>query len=170
MAFIPEDGTGVPGANSYATVDYALNYFAERGRASEFAGGTEQQQGWLVQSTSYIELRFSDRFLLAPFSLEQGLSFPRGVVNGTAIVSYLPWSLVQATCEYAVRAKLGPLAPDPVVDATGLTVVMTSREVGPLKRAFAVAPGSKPQTFRSYPAADALIAPLLMGRVRQVIR
>jgi hypothetical protein len=31
-------------------------------------------------------------------------------------------------------------------------------------------PGSKAQVFRSYPMADALVAPLLLPRNRQVIR
>jgi DnaT-like ssDNA binding protein len=164
MAFRVEDGTVVPGANSYASVDYATTYFADLGRASEFAGEVDQQRGWLVQATRYIEMRFSTRFIFAPYSAIQPLSFPRGAINGPVIVAWMPDQLLQATCEYAARAKLGPLAPDPVVDKTGHSVVMTARKVGPIERSFAVVPGSRAQAFRSYPAADALIAPLLFAR------
>lgn len=167
MAFIVEDGSVVAGANSYATLAYALSYFADQGRSSEFAGTQEQQQGWLVQGTSYINLRWAGRFASTPFTAAQSLPFPRDAGDGNA---WMPDLLVQATCEYAARAKRGPLAPDPTVDATGHTVVMTGRKVGPIERTFAVAPGSRPGTWRSYPAADALIAPLLLTQRRQVIR
>lgn len=169
MAFIVENGSVVAGANSYATLAYAQSYFADRGRASEFAGTDDQQRGWLVDATSYIEMRFSTRFISTPFSAAQPLSFPRALLDGGP-AAWMPDMLLKATCEYAARAKKGPLAPDPLVDKTGHTVVMTSRKVGPIERSFSVAPGSRAQPFRSYPAADALIAPLLMTRQRRVIR
>ena len=167
MAFIVEDGSVVAGANSYATLEYALSYFADRGRTAEFAGTEDQQRGWLVQGTSYINMRWATRFASTPFAAAQSLPFPRAAGNGAA---WMPDNLLQATCEYAARAKRGPLAPDPSVDASGHSVVMTGRKVGPIERTFAVAPGSKPGVFRSYPTADALIASLLMQGRRQVIR
>jgi hypothetical protein len=174
--FTVEDGSGVPGANSYATVEYAVSYFAERGRSVEFDGTTEQQQGWLVQATDYIEL-FRSRFLSTQYLATQSLGFPRALLVGAAGTSdnlvtdaWMPEQLVKATCEYAAKAKLGPLAPAPTVDATGHSVVMTARKVGPLERQYAVVPGSRPRTFRSYPAADALLAPLLRSAGQRVIR
>ena len=167
MAFIVEDGSVVAGANSYATLAYASSHFADQGRAAEFAGTEPQQQGWLVQATSYIEMRWRTRFASTPFAASQPLSFPRVWSDGSA---WMPDVLLQATCEYAARAKKGPLAPDPVVDQTGHSVVMTSRKVGPLERSFAVVGGSRVQTFRSYPAADLLISSLLLTQRRQVIR
>jgi hypothetical protein len=166
MVFIVEDGSGVPGANSYATVEYATSYFADRAREAEFAGLPADQQGWLVQATDYIE-RFSERFLGAPLLAAQPLSFPRATADGAA---WMPDNLLKATCEYAARAKRGPLAPDPTVDATGHSVVMTGRKVGPIERSFAVVPGSRARLFRSYPLADALLAPLLRKSGLRVIR
>jgi hypothetical protein len=167
--FTVEDGSVVPGANSYVTVEYAESYFADRNRASEFAGELAEQQGWLVQATSYIEMRFATRFVSTPYAAAQPLSFPRAMLDGTD-VAWMPELLLKATCEYAARAKVGPLAPDPLVDATGHSVVMTSRKVGPIERSFSIVPGSRAQLFRSYPMADVLIAPLLLSRQRQVIR
>lgn len=171
MAFTVEDGSVVPGANSYAAVEYALSHFADLGRAAEFDGELEDQQSWLAQGTAYIEMRFSQRFLSTPYAANQPLSFPRiGYDDFGAVVAWMPDQLLRATCEYAARAKLGPLAPDPVLDKSGQSVVMTYRRVGPIERHFAVAPGSSAGTFRSYPAADALIAPLLRPANRRVIR
>ena len=167
MAFIVEDGTVVAGANSYAALEYALSYFADANRSSEFAGSEPEQRGWLVQATSYINMRWATRFASAPFAANQSLPFPRAAGNGAA---WMPEDLLRATCEYAARAKRGPLAPDPTVDATGHSVVMTGRKVGPIERTFAVVSGSRVQTFRSYPAADALMASLLIQGRRQVIR
>lgn len=165
--FIVEDGSGVPGANSYVTLAYAQAYFADRSRSAEFEGTDEQRQGWLVQGTDYVE-RWSTRFLSTPFFTAQPLSFPR-VYTQTGD-AWMPDTLLRAVCEYAAHAKLGPLAPTPKVDATGHSVVMTSRKVGPIERGFAVVPGSRVQTFRSYPAADSLLATLLRPANRRVIR
>jgi hypothetical protein len=169
--FTVEDGSVVPGANSYTSVAYATSYFADQGRAAEFDGEEAAQQGWLVQATSYIETRFSTHFRSTPYAADQPLSFPRlwTALDGS-VTAWMPDLLLKATCEYAARAKLGPLLPDPAVDRTGLSVVMTSRKVGPIERHFAVAPGARVATFRSYPAADALIARLLLPQNRQVIR
>jgi hypothetical protein len=176
MAFIVEDGSGVPGANSYATVQYATSYFGERGRAAEFAGTEDEQKGWLVQATDYVE-RWRERFKSTPLLASQSLSFPRALLVGVAgtsrnmvVDAWMPETLLKATCEYAARAKRGPLAPDPIVDASGHTVVMTTREGGPINRAVAVAPGSRVQAVRSYPAGDAFLATLLRPADRRVIR
>lgn len=174
--FTVEDGSGVAGANSYATVEFAVSYFAERGRALEFAGTDDERKGWLVQATDYIEL-FRPRFKSVELFASQSLGFPRAILVGVAGTSndfiadaWMPQTLLKATCEYAARAKLGPLAPTPTVDATGHSVVMTARKVGPLERQFAVVPGSRPRSFRSYPAADALLAPVLRSAGQRVIR
>jgi hypothetical protein len=176
MAFIVEDGSGVPGANSYVALPYAVSYFADRGRAAEFAGTEDEQRGWLVQATDYVE-RWRERFKSTPLLAAQSLSFPRALLRGVVGTSnnmvadaWMPENLLKAVCEYAARAKRGPLAPDPVVDATGHTVVMTSRKVGPIERSFAVAPGSRVQGVRSYPAGDAFLATLLNPANHRVIR
>lgn len=164
--FIVEDGSGVPGANSYTPLDFALAYFADRNRQAEFEGSVEEQQGWLVQATDYVE-RWRDRFKSTPLFPSQPLSFPRLAYDN---VAWMPDQLLRAVCEYAVHAKNGPLAPTPKVDPTGHSVVMTSRKVGPIERGFAVVPGSRVQTLRSYPAADSLLAVLLRPANRRVIR
>ena len=176
MAFIVEDGSGVPGANSYATVEYAVSYFEERGRTAEFDGTDDQRKGWLVQATDYIE-RFAERFKSVQLLASQSLSFPRALFVGLAgsntnmvVDAWMPELLLKAACEYAARAKRGPLAPDPVVDATGHSVVMTSRKVGPLERSFAVVGDGRVQAFRSYPAADRLLSSLLRPAQQRVIR
>lgn len=165
MAFIVEDGSVVAGANSYATPEYAASYFADQGRADEFAGTQDQQRGWLVQGTRYIDLRWGSRVAGAPFASAQPLVFPRAALDGAA---WMPDALLRAACEYAVRAKLGPLAPD---QAAQPSVVMVGKTIGPISRRWEVVDkGAQSGSFRSYPLADSLIAGLLRPAGRRVIR
>jgi hypothetical protein len=156
MAFIVEDGTGVPGANSYASVEFAVAYFAERGRSAEFDGEVGEQQAWLVQGTDYAE-RYRERFKGVTAFASQSLSFPRIV---TAIMTvWFPDVLRMAVCEYAARAKAGPLAPD-APDAP--QAVLIRKKIGPVEKSYQLVGGQAPTgRFRSYPAADALLVGLL---------
>lgn len=166
MAFVPEDGTGLPDANSFVDVAFADDYFATLGNTA-WAGDDTLKQGWLVQSTSYICTVFRSRLgCYTPLSEDQALPFPTEE-NG------MPLALRMATCEYAVRAKTGPLLPDPVVDATGFSVVKTRQKVGPIEREFSVAGNqSQPQLFRSYPLPDSMMQSILCpgGGGTRVIR
>lgn len=161
MAFVVEDGTGKADANSYCSVAAADAYFADRGNVA-WAGTDQQKQAWLVQATDYIDMRFSARFLgsrMYTDSPSQALEFPR-VDNGGQV---MPVNLIRACAEYALRAKSGPLAPDPVTDPSGYAVQSSTKKVGPIEKttAFAVSPGSARHVIKPYPAADMLLRPLL---------
>lgn len=170
MAFVVEDGTGLPGANSYAAVAYADAYFLERNQ-SAWTGTPTQKEAALILATDYIEGRFWSRFAGVQLTETQSLSWPR---TGTAYASdAIPTPLVKATCEYALRALTSPLAPDMAADASGVVMVTTKQEVGGAvtieREPITSGMGSTPMLFRPYPAADMLIARLLMTG-RRVIR
>lgn len=164
MPFVVEDGTGKPDANSYASVEFALDYFTLRGVDKWLDKEPEEQQGALIKATDYAELRKCS-FIGTPAVEGQALHFP--IVEGE-----MPTSLQKAVCEYALRALDGPLAPDPVTDANGLTVVQTKKKIGPIEKAFTVVGGADatPPVFRSYPAADALLRQLMRAAQNKVIR
>jgi hypothetical protein len=167
MAFTVEDGTGVVDANSYAAVADADAYFLERG-VTGWAGTDDQKETWLIQATDYIEMRFGRRFLGEKEfpDTPQGLSFPRtGIedVDGNEIEG-IPLCLMRATYEYANRARVAVLAPDPVFETNGRLLVGKRTKVGPIETDLKYAQsgaGSSAPTFRPYPAADALLRPLL---------
>jgi hypothetical protein len=161
MAFLVEDGTGVTGANSYASVAFADAYFEERDNAV-WAAIVEDgdKEGYLIRATDYIENVFGRRFLGEMVATDQALSWPRYYASPYASDS-IPLRLQKATAEYALRAIDGPLMPDPTVDASGFSVVKTKQVVGPIEREFRLAGSGRAQLVRSYPGADALIAPLL---------
>lgn len=138
--------------NSLATLAFADAYFLERAVAG-WVGTDVAREAALIRSTDYIDARFGARYndaLLARVDL--------------------PVKLSRACCEYALRALTVVLAPDPVVDASGATVVTVKSKLGPLEEAFEVIGSGFPQTLRAYPAADMLIAPFLKVGQGRVIR
>ena len=167
MAFVVEDGTGLPNANSYSDVAYADEYFEERG-ITAWAGDPAQKEAWLVQATDYIEQVFGARFVGVKLTTEQSLSWPRQHArarDGSLIADdVIPPTLIRACCQYALRAIQGPLMPDPIVSAEGYNVVTTRKKVGPIEKEFRIMGSSGyPILVRSYPAADALLTVLLIG-------
>lgn len=162
MAFTVEDGTGIAGANSYATVADADAYFTERG-VTAWTGTDDAKKVLLIRATDYIELRFAARFKGATEfpDAPQGLSFPRTGITGYAGV---PACLKKATFEYALRAIAGPLAPDLPFEANGLQLTAKRTKVGPIETDLQykqTGAGSTVPAFRPYPAADTHLRPLL---------
>lgn len=166
MAFVAEDGTGLANANSYATVAFADEYFADRGITAWTGSDTVKQQK-LIQATDYIEGRFT--FDGEPFSEDQALHFP--VVDcETGDAADMPVNLLKATAEYALRALSAPLAPDPTMDDTGGRVIAKTEKVGPLEESTQYSETAPIQRFRPYPAADILLKGLVADTGNRVVR
>lgn len=176
MTFIVEDGTLVINANSYVDVAFADDYFVTRMNATWLAiVDPLAKEAALVQATDYIENIYGRKFIGEMVNISQSLSWPRKDTDVYSELAYredeIPLRLMKATCEYAVRASAAPLSPDPVIDATGLTVVTTRKAVGPIEKEFRpVAGRSTPALIRPYPAADAYMVGLLCPGGGRVIR
>ena len=168
MAYVFEDGTGLANANSFVEVSYADAYFLDRGVAM-WSGTDVAKQGWLVQATDYIEVRFANYFRGTKLTEVQSLSFPRVSVE----FAQMPDCLKKACCEYALRAKSAKLMPDPAIDSTGLGLLSTRKKVGPIEKEIRYqyrGPGTVTTLIRPYPAADALLVNLMRPANRGVIR
>lgn len=163
MAFVVEDGTGLPNANSLCSVAFADEYFADRG-VSTWTGSDSVKQSALIRATDYIESRWSGRFSgERQFTADpaQALSFPRTCTDAAA-EGEVPDGIKKATSEYALRTLGGDtLAPDPTTNASGLQLSGFKEKVGPLETEEQYRPGS-PAVYKSYPAADALVRPFLV--------
>lgn len=176
MPLIAEDGTGLPAANSYASLAFADDYHNLRQNSSWAAATTQARESALVRATDYIETRFRARFMGVKEYRTQSLSWPRNYVydlDGYEIDG-VPKEIQHATCEYALRALTTPvLAPDQSPDA-GRVQSKTVR-VGPLQESFsyAVTPSGSSATsgllLPKYPAADLLISPFLSSAVDLVL-
>lgn len=108
MAFTVEDGTIVEEANSFVTVAYADTYHNDRDNTS-WTGTDAVKQAALIKATDYIEQKYGSRFIGAPYSSTQSLSWPRStVITNTDEV---PKAVLQAVCELALESFSEALNP-----------------------------------------------------------
>lgn len=169
MAFVVEDGTGVAGSNSYASLTFANDYFSERAVAG-WIGDDATKQAALIRATDYIEARYGYRFIGDQVATGQSLSWPR-TSAGDYTSAEIPMKLQRATCEYAMRALTAALAPDPTVDsATGASVVTVKQKLGPLEKQLQVLGSGYPSLVRAYPQADMLLQGLTRAASGRTIR
>lgn len=169
MTFLVEDGTGLPEATSFISVEYADAYFADRGNETWADLDEAAKESALIQATDYIMLRFGES-LAGNIGLEtQALLFPRIYISG---VLSMPLVLKKATAEYALRASKAPLAPDLVYDDSGRLFIKKREEVGPIveETSYATITGSTPKQFNDYPLADGLMSSLLLSRNGGLVR
>lgn len=171
MGFVLETGTGVVGANAGVSVAYVDTYCSDRGLAG-WAGDNSAKQGWIILATDYVEQRFRARLPGEKMVATQGLHFP--AVDGEPYVvdGEMPKAYQDALCEYALRAKSAPLAPDPVYDSSGFATVLTSKKIGPLEKHWQVMGNSSSASLiRPYPKADMIISAILLpSGANRVIR
>lgn len=110
MALIVEDGTGVDGAESLASVAFADEYHAARGNTAwTDIAQNETKEQLLRKATDYAVNMYAGSWAGVTVSPTQSLPFPR-IVNGTNIG--LPISIQQAIAELALSAKTSPLSPN----------------------------------------------------------
>ncbi len=95
------------------------------------------------------------------YGLAQSLSFPRAAlytVDGYALLG-IPEGIKKATSEYAIRASIAELMPDPTVETNGLTIKRKLEKLGPIEEETEYFAGV--QTVKPFPAADLLLKPFL---------
>lgn len=165
---IVEDGTNVPNANSYITLDEAKTYAANRGVT--LPAEDEKVKALIINGTDYIEL-YRSKFKGVPTYDDQSLSWPRkGVIIGNVKVAdnVIPRELKQIACMLVIEANNGPL----VVSNSGDAFVKKEK-IGPIETEYSESvylAGAAVGGFgTSFPAVDALLADLLAsgaGRLR----
>jgi len=116
MAFTPEDGTGVVGANAYIDVAFADGYQDDRARTDWTPSPVADKQSAIIRASDYIDERFGRNFRGFRFSLAQGLEWPRASAwdNDGFLYQGVPTQLQKACAEYAlISLRQGELAPNP---------------------------------------------------------
>lgn len=152
-----EDGTGLPTADSYVSIDTADAYHLRIGNAAWAAATGADREAALRRATQYIDSKY--QFRGEPLEEDQALAWPRTIDGETP-----PWPVKRlsgACCELALRALAAPL----FADQTGGEVV--SETVGPISVTYAQA-GLGGQT--RFAGVDALLAPYTAGGARSTIR
>lgn len=112
MALIVEDGSGVPGANSYVTVEEIRDYCSQRGLA--LPAEVEGVETLAVTAFDYVEM-FEPQFKGYKTEPNQRTAFPRsGVVIGKYQLpsNEIPWQLKDAQCQATAEALDADLLPN----------------------------------------------------------
>lgn len=150
MALIVEDGSGVTGAESLASVAFADAYHAARGNAAWAAVASEEVKEQLLRkATDYIVNMYAGSWSGVEVVAGQAMPFPRYVASSNIGV---PLSVKQATAELALIAKTTPLMPN-------ITRGKKRVKVGPLEVEY----DGNAATSTRFVAASLRLAPFLSG-------
>lgn len=155
-----EDGTGLEDANTYASVSETDDYHALRGNAQWDELSNNAKESALVKATDYIDTRWGGRFRGSPLESGQALEFPRANLKDRygRDITGVPDKVKKAAAEYALRAIVSDLMPDPEFDSTGARVTRRTEIVGPIEETVEYAENGVSAITRPYPAADKLLA------------
>ncbi|MCP4251064.1 MAG: hypothetical protein GY778_28840 [bacterium] len=114
MAFTPEDGTGLPDANAYITVEQADDYHDDRRNTEWDDIATKDKEAFIIRATDLIEQRY--RFRGSLVNETQALQIPRANLFTTQGIlladDEVPAQVQKATAELALSASRGDLDPD----------------------------------------------------------
>lgn len=140
MAFTPEDGTGLVGANAFIDVAFADDYFADVGDTDWSAADTAAKQVGIVKATRYMGQRFGSRLKGVISSSDQGVEFPRDYLydeRGSLIEGVpTPWGQACAIyAKYALTVDLFAPVIYPVADGAPVPFGKVQRKlekVGPI--------------------------------------
>jgi len=161
MALLEEDGTGLVGANSYASYADWTAYWADRGDAP--AGTQTAVEQALVRAADYLGVRY--QFVGQMLKSTQGLEWPRAYAYRSnpasdarcVPIEGVPPEVVEANIELAKRALEGDLVPDPVLDTSGQTLASKRDKVGPLETERVFTGGAPSSWVKRFPSVDHLL-------------
>lgn len=154
MALTLEDGTGLAGAESFASVAEATAYFGARGKADAW-DAIEDKEAALRLATEYMEQHYALRWAGYKLTAAQALAWPRSgvrdpeVISGYVASNAVPVRVKRACMELALRTASGELTSDLGRETLSETVDVVS---------VIYAQGGSRQT--KYAAVEALLEPL----------
>jgi len=162
--FVVEDGSGKSDANSYSTIEFADQYWLNRGSPVAWSGATvAARQNALRQGTFYLDDVYGGVWRGTISTLTQSLTWPRvsaaDADNGLVYYSdAIPTRLKEAACEVALRHISGiDLRPDLAAGVDN--VKSTSFSIGPISisETFAGSQGVTPR----FPVVESKLRGLL---------
>jgi hypothetical protein len=170
---VVEDGTGLTGANSYASESTADSYFDARGN-TDWATGTGDKEAALVRATASLDGLYRARFQgKRTHGRDQNLEWPRvqaylihGLqhsyyttaltdAEGNEIASnVIPVEIINACCEMAVRELIEPGSMQPDLDRGGAIKRMVAGSVE-------IEYGDNATATTAFSLIDGILAPLI---------
>lgn len=159
---IIEDGTGVAGAQSYATVAQLDAYAQLRGLS--LPSTEEEKERLLILAMDYIEAKTND-FAGERRLATQPLSWPRygmWIFNAYFDDYAIPDILIEAQCDIAARSVGIDLLP--TILPSGPKGPVTQETVGPVSVSYATPDTNSSPSLPMFPRAEALLSNLLTVR------
>lgn len=147
---IVEDGTGLPNANAYISVEFADGYFSERNNTAWEA--LQNKEALIIRATDYLEAAYFDKWKGKPLKDDQSLAFPR---DGEGV----PEKIKKAVCELALKANSGEL----MADIERLT---TREKVGSIEVEYA----ENADATTKYAYVLSLLSPFLKSASKMMVR
>lgn len=166
MALVVEDGTGIAGAESYASVADTDAYWQNRSHSSYSsawaAATTEEKEGALREASAYLDAVYGLKFRGYAASSDQGRAWPRveALDNKGFAIEGLPAVVKVACMELAGRAVSAPLVPD--YEYTGAVKSVMNR-VGPISESIEYANAAR--LSPKYGVVEGILAPVLRTSV-----
>lgn len=148
MAFQAEDGSGLPGANSLASIEHADEYHELRGNVAWAAMPETERKQHLILATDYVVDVFGPALAGKAATTTQGLPFPR---LGSMFV---PHKVQDAVAELALISKTSPLL-------GAAKRGKKSVQVGPLKVEYD--PAEESESRVKFPSAVLKMVPFLVS-------
>ena len=102
---IPEDGTGLVGANAYVSVEFADEYFSVRKNGAWAGLDSAAKEAAIIKATDYLEAVYWGKWQGEKLKADQALAFPRNPFG-------MPAKFKFAVCELAIKANSGELLSD----------------------------------------------------------
>lgn len=102
---IPEDGTGLVGANAYVSIEFADEYFSARKNEAWVGLDSTAKEAAIIKATDYLEAVYWGKWQGEKLKADQALAFPRKPFG-------MPAKFKFAVCELAIKANSGELLSD----------------------------------------------------------
>ncbi len=166
MSLLVETGAGVQSAESYAPVAFIDAYWLARTHnplaATWAAGTTPKKEGAAREATGFLDGEWGPFYRGVRAGYVQGLLWPRtdAMDNANYPLPDLPPELMAAVAELAVRAIVGPLAPD--IDS-GTRIKSLTKKIGPLEKSTEYFDAGSDAPIVTYGVVAKLLAPILNG-------
>lgn len=162
MSIIVEDGTQVPGAESYVTTAFCDTYHSNRNNSAWVALSTSLKEGYLRQAMGYIQGVYRGKWKGVRVSALQALDWPRWGVEITdvtlgQIAYYVPYNEIPLELQY-VQAELAWFAASGLLNPN-LTQNVLTKKVGPIEVQY---DPYSPQSPR-YPIVEGYLKIFLQG-------
>ena len=169
MGLITQNNTGTQAfANGYIDVAYADAYFTALNKPDgDWVDlDDEVKEAAIISATSHIDNSNMGRFKGNRLTEAQNTQFPRvGLLDFDGyLVTGIPELLMRATAEYAIRASVEALTPDPTYEDSGFPIKQKKEKVGPIEESTTYQDNVfAPVVLRAYPEADMLLRQYLFA-------